>query len=257
MSCAGLSPETLSEKSGVPVSSILDAVDYRPELGASECRSMAAVLGLNEVGLCALASGKYPLPEPEGLPFNVWPVRMKHGIGVVSAYIVSEADSDRGLLFDTGPDDSALELAWPKPIRGIDAIFVTARHGGRGKRPLRLARGLGLQDAGTLRHAQLLPCPVRRRPVGPLAPRVRGSSFRRIGRRTLPLPEAASGAPSPGPGGCPLGHGRRPGTRPDDDCRKRAALQSVCRLGRPPPRACRSRLPPRSSCPDRLGSPRA
>jgi hydroxyacylglutathione hydrolase len=125
MSCAGLSPETLAEKSGVPVSSILDAVDYRPELGPGDCRRMAAVLGLNEVGLCALASGKYPLPEPEGLPFNVWPLRMTHGIGVVSAYIVSEGESDRGLLFDTGPDDAALGLAWPKSIRGIDAIFVT------------------------------------------------------------------------------------------------------------------------------------
>jgi hydroxyacylglutathione hydrolase len=125
MTCAGLSPEILSEKSGVPVSSILDAVDYRPELGPRQCRNMAAVLGLNEVGLCALASGKYPLPEPEGLPFFVWPLRMTHGIGVVNAYIVAESGSDRGLLFDAGPASAALESAWPKCIRGIDAIFVT------------------------------------------------------------------------------------------------------------------------------------
>jgi hydroxyacylglutathione hydrolase len=133
MTCAGLSPEVLSEKSGVPVSSILDAVDYRPELGPTQCRSMAAVLGLNEVGLCALASGKYPLPEPEGLPFLVWPLRMTHGIGVVNAYIVAESGSDRGILFDAGPEATALEAAWPKGIRAIDAIFVThieAEHAG-------------------------------------------------------------------------------------------------------------------------------
>jgi glyoxylase-like metal-dependent hydrolase (beta-lactamase superfamily II) len=133
MSCAGLTPESLSERSGVPVSSILDAIDYRPELGPGECGRMAAVLGLNEVGLCALASGKYPLPEPEGLPFNVWPLRMTHGIGVVNAYVVSEGESRRGLLFDAGPAAAALESVWPGAIRGIDAIFVThveAEHAG-------------------------------------------------------------------------------------------------------------------------------
>ena len=133
MSCAGLTPEALSERSGVPVSAIMDAVDYRPELGPAECRRIAAVLGLNEVGLCALASGKYPLPDPEGLPFHVWPLRMTHGIGVVNAYIVAEADAEGGLLFDTGPGAAALESAWPPSIRGIDAVFVThveAEHAG-------------------------------------------------------------------------------------------------------------------------------
>jgi glyoxylase-like metal-dependent hydrolase (beta-lactamase superfamily II) len=133
MSCAGLTPETLSEKSGVPVPSILDAIDYRPELGPGECRRMAAALGLNEVGLCALASGKYPLPEPEGLPFNVWPLRMTHGIGVVNAYVVAESESSRGLLFDAGPSAPALESAWPRAIRSVGAIFVThveAEHAG-------------------------------------------------------------------------------------------------------------------------------
>jgi hydroxyacylglutathione hydrolase len=133
MSCAGLTPETLSEKSGVPVASILDAIDYRPELAPGECGRMAAALGLNEVGLCALASGKYPLPEPEGLPFNVWPLRMTHGIGVVNAYVVAEAESSRGLLFDAGPGSAALESAWPRAIREVEAIFVThveAEHAG-------------------------------------------------------------------------------------------------------------------------------
>ncbi len=123
MTCAGLTPETLSEKSGVPASGIRDAVDYRPELGPSECRRLAEALGLNEVGLCALASGKYPLPGSEGLPFCVWPLRMAHGIGVVNAYIVGEGGHT--LLFDTGPGAGALESVWPASVRAVDAIFIT------------------------------------------------------------------------------------------------------------------------------------
>ncbi len=125
MSCAGLNPEGLAEKSGVPVTAILDAIDYRPELGPEECGRLAAALGLNEVGLCALATGKYPLPDPGGLPFRVWPLRMSHGIGVVNAYVIGAGDAGRGLLFDTGPDAAALESVWPREIRRIDGIFVT------------------------------------------------------------------------------------------------------------------------------------
>src|ERR1017187_2257862 len=133
MSCAGLSPEGLAAASGVPLAGILDAIDYRPELGPAECGRLAAALGLNEVGLCALATGKYPLPDSEGLPFRVWPLRMAHGIGVVNAYVVAADDSGRGLLFDTGPGAGALESGWPREIRGIDGIFIThieAEHAG-------------------------------------------------------------------------------------------------------------------------------
>src|ERR1035438_8161186 len=115
MSCAGLSPDGGAGASGVPLAGILDAIDYRPELGPAECSRLAAALGLNEVGLCALASGKYPLPDSVGLPFPVWPLRVTHGIGVVNAYIVG-VDTDRGLLFDTGPGAGALEAAWPPSI---------------------------------------------------------------------------------------------------------------------------------------------
>ncbi len=133
MSCAGLTPETLSEQSGVPTPAILDAIDYRPELGPAECGRLAAALGLNEVGLCALASGKYPLPPSDGLPFRLWPLRMVHGIGVVNAYVVAAEGASRGLLFDTGPGAAALEAGWPPEIRGIEAIFIThieAEHAG-------------------------------------------------------------------------------------------------------------------------------
>jgi glyoxylase-like metal-dependent hydrolase (beta-lactamase superfamily II) len=90
------------------------------------------VLGLNEVGLCALASGHYPLPEPEGLPFQVWPLRIAHGIGVVNAYIVG-GEEGRGLLFDTGPGSGALEAVWPASVGRVDGIFIThveAEHAG-------------------------------------------------------------------------------------------------------------------------------
>ena len=124
MACACLTPETLSEKSGVPVSAIRDAIDYRPELGPADCSRLAGALGLNEVGLCALASGKYPLPHSEGLPFSVWPLRVASGIGVVNAYIVG-CEGGRGLLFDTGPGGGALEAEWPQSVAGIDGIFAT------------------------------------------------------------------------------------------------------------------------------------
>ena len=125
MSCAGLDEEQLATRSGVAASRIRDAVDYRPELTSGELRRLAAVLGLNEVGLCALGSGMYPVPEIGPLPFCVLPLRMPHGIGVVNAYVVSEALLDRCLLFDTGPGLDSLTAAWPSGIRAIDCVFLT------------------------------------------------------------------------------------------------------------------------------------
>ncbi len=161
MSCAGLTPETLSARSGVPVADIRDAVDYRPELGPAQCGRLAAALGLNEVGLCALATGKYPLPDSEGLPFRLWPLRVAHGIGVVNAYIVGGEDG-RGLLFDTGPGAGALEAAWPSAIRSIEAVFIThvePEHAGG----LRLAmQQLGVSEAFIPSGAEAPPA----RPMG-------------------------------------------------------------------------------------------
>ena len=155
MTCAGLSAEALSERSGVPVESICDAIDYRPELSPEECARLAEVLGLNEVGLCALASGKYPLPEPNGLPFQVWPLRMAHGIGVVNAYIVGEAGG-RGLLFDTGPGSGALESVWPHARRRDRRDLRHPRRGGargRASRRGRAVRCLPRLRAGRRRGA--------------------------------------------------------------------------------------------------------
>ena len=130
---AGLTEEALAERSGVALGKILDAVDYRSDLTCDELRRIASVLRLNEVGLCALGTGKYPVPELAALPFCVWPLRMPHGIGVANAYLVGECGSARAVLFDTGAGIGALEAVWPTSIRQLDAVFLThveAEHAG-------------------------------------------------------------------------------------------------------------------------------
>lgn len=130
---AGLTVEAAADRSGVAASKIRDAIDYRPDFGPGELGRLAAALGLNEVGLCALAAGRYPRPPIARLPFEVWPLRMPHGIGVANAYAVAERSSARGLLFDTGSSLAALEAAWPPAVRGVLAVFLThveAEHAG-------------------------------------------------------------------------------------------------------------------------------
>jgi hydroxyacylglutathione hydrolase len=130
---AGLTDESLAQRTGVRAGRILDAIDYRSDLTPEELRKLAAVLGLNEVGLCALAAGQYPQPQIGPLPFCVWPLRMPHGIGVANAYLVSECGSDRAVLFDTGAGIEALTAVWPRSIRRLDAVFLThieAEHAG-------------------------------------------------------------------------------------------------------------------------------
>jgi len=129
----GMSAEELARQADVPLGKILDAIDYRPDLSTSEIDKIAAVLGLNEVGLSALGIGRYPLPEIGVLPFCVWPLAMPHGIGVANAYLVGECGSSRAILFDTGANIESLHAAWPKQITKIDAVFLThveAEHAG-------------------------------------------------------------------------------------------------------------------------------
>jgi hydroxyacylglutathione hydrolase len=122
---AGLTPEVVADRAGVSFAKIRDAVDYRPDLGCDELRRIAAVLALNEVGLCALGSGRYPKPEFSALPFCVWPLRMPHGIGVANAYLVAEGAASRALLFDTGAGIQALVDVWPRCVSTLDAVFLT------------------------------------------------------------------------------------------------------------------------------------
>src|SRR3954462_5108272 len=110
---AGLTDESLAARSGVRAGRILDAIDYRSDLTTEELRRMAAVLGLNEVGLCALGTGRYPKPEIGALPFCVWPLQMTHGIGVANAYLVAECGGSQAILFDAGAGIDALVSVWP------------------------------------------------------------------------------------------------------------------------------------------------
>ena len=126
---AGLPIETVAAQASVGVSKIRDAIDYRYDLAPAELRRLATVLHLNEVGFCALAQDQYPLPEIGALPFCVWPLRMRHGIGVANAYIVGECDGTHGLLFDVGPSMPALAEVWPRNVKAIDALFLTHAEG--------------------------------------------------------------------------------------------------------------------------------
>ncbi len=125
MSWVGLSIDQVAVMADISTSRIHDAIDYRGDLTGTELGRLARVLHLNEVGLCALGEQSYPLPACQGLPFSVHALRMPHGVGVANAYIVSEPDSNRGILFDTGPNLAALLLNWPEAIDHIDAVFLT------------------------------------------------------------------------------------------------------------------------------------
>jgi glyoxylase-like metal-dependent hydrolase (beta-lactamase superfamily II) len=125
MRCAGLSEDALAARAGVPSEKIRDALDYRYDFTQDEMHRLASHLGLNEVGLCALASGRYPLPAIGGLPFCLYPLRTPHGIGVANAYVVADCGTQRGVLFDAGGDAEVLRRVWPAGIRQLDAIFIT------------------------------------------------------------------------------------------------------------------------------------
>jgi glyoxylase-like metal-dependent hydrolase (beta-lactamase superfamily II) len=125
MRCARLSEEELAARAKVDVEKIRDAFDYRPDFTLAEISRLAEVLALNEVGVAALASGHYPLPEVGGLPFCLFPLRTPHGIGVANAYLLAECGSSRGILFDTGTDPDALQQVWPATIHQLDAVFIT------------------------------------------------------------------------------------------------------------------------------------
>lgn len=122
---ADLTPEATAEKAQIEPTRLLDALDWRSELTNAELSRIASVLGLNEVGLCALAMGNYPLTPVEGLPFCLYPLRMSHGIGVANAYVLTECGSDSGVLFDTGNALASLLSLWPPSIKTLAAVFLT------------------------------------------------------------------------------------------------------------------------------------
>ncbi|MBI2517395.1 MAG: MBL fold metallo-hydrolase [Opitutae bacterium] len=120
----GVPMEKIAALADVEMGRIKDALDYRSELTQAELGRLARVLHLNEVGLCALAQGRYPTPEDCGLPFRLHPLRMPFGVGVANAYLVSTG-GDSAVLFDTGASHAELHRAWPAAITRIEAVFVT------------------------------------------------------------------------------------------------------------------------------------
>lgn len=125
LSRAGLTADQAAARVGIEVSRLRDALDWRSELDDKELRALASLLRLNEVGLCALAAGAYPLPEIFGLPFCLHPLRMRHGIGVANAYLLADCCGSTGVLFDTGTGLKALLAHWPSRIQNLDAVFLT------------------------------------------------------------------------------------------------------------------------------------
>ena len=124
--CAGLNEEQLAARSGVAVDKIQNLEDYRyDDLTDDDLRRLAAALGLNEVGLCALARNRYPRPRITGLPFCVYPIHMPFGVGVVNAYAVVDCATGVGVLFDGGIGFEALQQVWPKAVTRIEAVFLT------------------------------------------------------------------------------------------------------------------------------------
>jgi glyoxylase-like metal-dependent hydrolase (beta-lactamase superfamily II) len=121
---AGLSVDEVASATDITSSRLRDAIDYRSELTGPELQRLAGLLKLNEVGLCALATGCYPLPQYPGLPFSLRALHMPHGVGVANAYLVSTGH-EGGILFDTGSSLDALLAGWPASIRRVDAVFLT------------------------------------------------------------------------------------------------------------------------------------
>lgn len=116
--------ETIAARAEVELPRLRDALDYRSELTQAELGRLAAVLKLNEVGLNALARGSYPQPGLSGLPFQLHPLSMPHGVGVANAYLIS-CGGPGAVLFDTGASHAELHRAWPKQIDRLEAVFVT------------------------------------------------------------------------------------------------------------------------------------
>lgn len=119
-----LTYEGVAAAARVDLNRIKDALDYRSELTALEIARLARALDLNEVGLAALAQGRYPLPGPVELSFRLRPLRMPFGIGVANAYLVSTG-GNRAVLFDTGASHAELHRAWPPEIEELAGVFIT------------------------------------------------------------------------------------------------------------------------------------
>ena len=118
---AGMCAEELARVTGIDLQRILDASDYRYDLSCVELQRIAAALGLNEVGVCAISEDRYPLPRLPALSFPLHVLSFPYGIGRVNCFVAAGTEA---LVVDTGNDPDALTGRWPgDAVPGV--IFIT------------------------------------------------------------------------------------------------------------------------------------
>ncbi len=122
---AGLTEDQLAAATGIEAGRIKDAEDYRYDFSCIELQKLAIALGLNEVGLCAMGEGKYPLPALPPLPFALHTIALPYGIGRVNAYIVENSATKATLLVDTVDCPERLLAAWPAGRAWPEAVLLT------------------------------------------------------------------------------------------------------------------------------------
>ena len=122
---AGLTEEQLAAATGIEANRIKDAEDYRYDFTCAELQKLAVALGLNEVGVCAMGEGKYPLPQLPALPFALRIVALPYGIGRVNAFILQNTATQDTLLVDTVDCPERLAAAWPAGVPWPAAVLLT------------------------------------------------------------------------------------------------------------------------------------
>jgi len=122
---AGLTEDQLAAATGIEASRIKDAEDYRYDFNCAELQKLAVALGLNEVGVCAMGEGKYPLPELPALPFELRTIALPYGIGRVNAFVLQNSVTKATLLVDTVDCPERLTAAWPAGVPLPIAVLLT------------------------------------------------------------------------------------------------------------------------------------
>ena len=122
---AGLTEEQLAAATDIAVDRIKDAEDYRYDFTCAELQRLAVALGLNEVGVCAVGEGKYPLPALPPLPFALRAIALPYGIGRVNAFVAENPDTRATLLVDTTDCPERLFAAWPAALALPEAVLLT------------------------------------------------------------------------------------------------------------------------------------